>query len=183
MKKYIAILTVCVLVLSACGEQITSKINETKNKVENKKTSIKDLLGLGKEQKCVWSSEVEGDKSTGTMLIKGNKFRQSITTKITDQKETAIEVITDGVWTYLWNPNTKEQGMKMKVTDEQKADTEKLANGSLDWGKEYNYNCSPASVSDSEFTPPKDVEFMDLQALQEQFKNLIPSGVDVPTGE
>lgn len=185
MKKYIAILTVCVLVLSACSakQNITNKIDETKNKVENKKTSIKDLLGLGQEQKCEWSSEVEGNKSVGTMLIKGNRFRQSVISKTADQPETSMEVITDGEWTYLWNPKTREQGMKTKVTEEQREDTEKLANGSLDWGKEYNYNCSPASISDAEFVPPTDVEFMDLDALQKQFKNLIPSGVDVPTGE
>jgi hypothetical protein len=117
------------------------------------------------------------------MMIKGTKFRQTAVSKIGDQPETAMEILSDGLWTYLWNPNTKEQGMKIKVTDEQREDTQKLADGSLDWGKEYNYNCSPASVSDAEFVPPTDVEFMDLEALQEQFKNLIPSGIDVPTGE
>jgi len=178
MKKYIVILIISVLVLSACGEKITSKIDGAKNKVENKKTSIKELLGLGQEQKCEWSSEIEGDKSVGTMLIKGNKFRQTVISKIADQPETSIKVITDGEWTYLWNPKTKEQGMKLRVTNEQKADTEKLANGTLDWGKEYNYNCSPASVSDAEFVPPTDVEFMDLEALQNQFKDLMPSGVE-----
>jgi outer membrane lipoprotein-sorting protein len=181
MKKYIAILTVCVLVLSACGEKITSKIDETKNKVENKKTSIKELLGSGQEQKCTWKSEVEGDKSSGTMMIKGTKFRQTAVSKIGDQPETAMEILSDGVWTYLWNPKTKEQGMKIRVTEEQKADTQKLADGSFDFGKEFNFDCSPASVSDAEFTPPTDVEFMDLEALQNQFKDLMPSGVEIPT--
>ncbi|PIX67997.1 hypothetical protein COZ41_02085, partial [Candidatus Shapirobacteria bacterium CG_4_10_14_3_um_filter_35_13] len=119
MKKYIVILIISVLVLSACGEKITSKIDGAKNKVENKKTSIKELLGLGQEQKCEWSSEIEGDKSVGTMLIKGNKFRQTVISKIADQPETSIKVITDGEWTYLWNPKTKEQGMKLRVTNEQ----------------------------------------------------------------
>lgn len=183
MKKYIVILTVCVLVLSACGEQITNKISETKNKVENKKTSIKDLLGLGQEQKCIWSSDIEESKSSGIMLIKGNKFRQTVVSQIGSEPETQMEIVVDGTWTYLWNPKTKEQGMKIKVTEEQKTDNQKLADGSLDWGKEYNYNCSPASVSDSEFIPPKDVEFLDLEALQNQFKDLVPSGVVVPTGE
>lgn len=183
MKKYIAILTVCVLVLSACGEQITNKISETKNKVENKKTSIKELLGLGQEQKCTWSGDTEGDKSSGTMLIKGTKFRQSVTTLNVGESETSMEVITDGTWTYLWNPKTKEQGMKIKVTEEEKADTQKLANGSLDMGKEFNYNCSPAIVSDSEFTPPKDIDFLDLEALKNDFQKLVPSGVAIPTQE
>jgi len=139
------------------------------------------LLSLGKEQKCTWSSDVEGAKSSGIMMIKGKKFRQSVVSQVTGQPETAMEIVTDGEWTYIWNPKTKEQGMKVKVTEEQKADTEKLANGSFDWGKEYNYNCSPAVVSDGEFTPPKEVEFMDLEALQNQFKNLVPSGVVIPT--
>lgn len=172
----------CVLVLSACGvkQNIVNKIDETKNKVENKKTSIKELLGLGQEQKCTWKSEADGDKSSGTMMIKGNKFKQNAISKIGDQPETTMEIISDGIWTYLWNPKTKEQGMKMKVTEEQKSDTQKLANGNLDMGKEFNYNCSPASVSDAEFTPPTDVDFMDLEALKNQFKDLMPSGVEIP---
>jgi len=183
MKKYIAILTVCVLVLGACGvkQDIVNKIDETKNKVENKKTSIKDLLGLGQEQKCTWKSEVEGDKSNGTMMIKGTKFKQTAVSKIGDQPETAMEIISDGVWTYLWNPKTKEQGMKIKVTEEQREDTQKLANGSFDFGKEFNFDCSPANVSDAEFTPPTDVDFMDLEALQNQFKDMMPSGIEIPT--
>jgi outer membrane lipoprotein-sorting protein len=133
MKKYIAVLTVCVLVLSACGEQITDKVGSAKdkaeNKVENKLSSIKDLLGLGKEQKCTWTGDDGENKSSGTMVIKGNKFRQTATSKVGSGPETAMEVITDGEWTYLWNPKTKEQGMKIKMTDEQKADNQKLANG------------------------------------------------------
>lgn len=166
---------ICVFVLSACGVK-----DKLENKVENKKTSIKELLGLGKEQKCVWKGENEGDKSNGTMLIKGNKFRQSVTSLNIGNSETSMEIISDGEWTYLWNPKTKEQGMKMKVTEDQKAETQKLANGSLDLGKEFNYDCSPASVSDSDFVPPTDVKFMDLEALQNEFSKLIPSGIEIP---
>lgn len=175
-----------VLVLGYFGYNFYSKPNSIKlgvkseNLTVNKKTSIKELLGLGQEQKCTWVSEVEGDKSSGMMLIKGNKFRQSVISKTNDDKENSMEIVTDGVWTYLWNPKTKEQGMKIKVTEEQKADTQKLANGTLDLGKEFNYNCSPASVSDAEFVPPTDVEFMDLEALQNQFKDLMPSGFEMP---
>lgn len=184
MKKYIAILTVCVLVLSACGEKVNENFKlQTSNKEGNVKTSIKDLLGLGKEQKCTWSGDSEGNISSGTMEIKGTKFRQTVLSKVGSEPETQMEIISDGVWTYLWNPKTKEQGMKIKVTEEQKEDTQKLANGTLDLGKEFNYNCSPASVPDSKFVPPADVEFMDLEALQNEFKKLIPSGVEVPTGE
>lgn len=183
MKKYIAILTVCVLVLSACGEQITSKINQTKDKVTNKKTSIKELLGLGQQQKCEWSGEENGQKSSGTMSIKGTKFRQTATIKSGTEPETAMEIISDGDWTYLWNPKTKEQGMKVKMTEEDKADSQNLANGNLDLGKEFNYNCSPAIISDGEFTPPKDVDFLDLEALKNDFQKLVPSGIEIPTQE
>lgn len=183
MKKYFLLLAVCSLVLSACGEKIGNKVDEVENKTENKLSSIKDLLGLGKEQKCTWSSDEEGNKSSGTMMIKGNKFRQTAISKIGTEPESEMEVLTDGIWTYLWNPKTKTQGMKVKVTEEQKADTQKLANGTLDLGKQFNYNCSPASINDSEFVAPTDIEFMDLKALQNQFKNLVPSGVQIPTGE
>lgn len=183
MKKYIVIVIIVLLLLGygfTRQKNTGGGVNKIVNNTENKLTSIKDLLGMGKEQKCTWSSDENGIKSSGNMLIKGNKFRQSVTNLAVGESETSMEVVTDGEWTYLWNPKTKEQGMKVKVTDEQKADTQKLANGSLDLGKQFNYNCSPASVSDSEFVPPAEVKFMDLEALQNQFKDLIPSGIDIP---
>jgi len=186
MKKYLMLLMVSSLILSACGggtveNKIGSVKDKLENKVEEKKTSIKDLLGLGKEQKCEWSSETEGVKTSGRLWIKGNKFRQSVLTKIADKPEVAAEVLTDGEWTYLWNPTTKEQGMKIKMTEKDKEENNKLANDSLNLGKEFNYKCTATSVSDEEMTPPKDVTFMDLGALQEQMKGLIPSGVEIPT--
>jgi len=181
MKKII-MLVMCGVVLSACS-LAKPNTNNTVSQKENKLTSIKDLLGLGKEQKCVWSGEENGQKSSGTMSIKGTKFRQTATTKIGNEPETAMEIISDGEWTYLWNPKTKEQGMKIKTTEEQKADTRDLANGNLDLGKEFNYNCSPASVSDGEFMPPKDIDFLDLESLKNDIQKLVPSGVEIPTGE
>jgi len=172
--------TVCSLVLSACsvGQKLADKVDQKENKIENKLSSLKDLLSLGKEQKCTWSSDESGTKSSGEMRIKGTKFRQSVTMQVGDKPETNMEMVNDGEWTYLWNPKTKEQGMKIKMTEDQKTESQKLANGSLDWGKQYNYNCSATTVSDDEMTPPSDVKFMDLNALQDQFKNLVPSGIE-----
>lgn len=160
---------------------VTNKVTEkSEQKTGSGLASLKDLLTLGKDQKCQWESNEEGNKTTGTLWIKGNKFRQTIANRIEGQPETQTEVISDGEWFYLWNPNSKEQGMKMKMSEEDKQENNKIANGAIDWGKQFNYNCSPASVSEADVTPPTDVKFMDLEDLQNQFKDLMPSGVEIP---
>ncbi len=193
MKNKIVIVVV-VLLLLAGGWWMSQKknggVNNNQNTAKNgdkieEKTgsglaSLKDLLTLGKDQKCQWESSEEGNKTTGTLWIKGNKFRQTITNKIDDRPETKTEVISDGEWFYLWNPESKEQGMKMKMSEEDKQENNKIANGAIDWGKQFNYNCSPASVNETDVTPPTDVKFIDLQDLQNQFKDLIPSGTQIP---
>jgi hypothetical protein len=176
MKKYLFLVLISSFILAGCGGSVANKIEDkVENKVESKLSSLKDLLGMGKEQKCEWSSEIEGNKSSGKLFIKGNKFHQTIVSKLEDQSEETIEVITDGEWTYLWNSKTKDQGMKMRVTEEEKQQNKNLENESLDWGKQFDYKCAPANVSEADLTPPSDVKFMDLEALQNEFKDLIPS--------
>ncbi len=186
-----AIIVVVILVLliggwwmsqnkSVVTKQDENKTEQTEQKTNGGLSTLKDLLNLGKDQKCQWTSDESGTKTTGTLWIKGNKFRQSITSTTDGQPVNQAEVISDGEWFYLWNPATKEQGMKMKMNEEDKKENKEIANGGIDWGKEFNYNCSPASVSEADVTPPTDVKFMDLQDLQNQFKDLMPSGVEIP---
>lgn len=195
MNKWYILLGVSALVLGGCGTATTLKVKSDKQEqtgavvttVEENNgstlSSIKDLLALGKDQICEWSSNEDGDKVSGKMWIKGKNFRQSIVSQGVGESEIDVQILTDNDWVYIWNSKKKDQGMKMKLTEEQKLNNKNVPNQATDWSKKFNYRCSPTTVSETEMKIPTEVTFMDLQALQDQFKDLVPSGINVPTGE
>lgn len=187
MTKYLLPLVLCSLVLSACGAQNTT--GNTSNNSNSPKTeatesnktgagvakSLRELLSSGLAQKCTWSVTGEGTQSSGEITFKGNKFVQSLTTSIDGGANTKIKVLSDGAYSYMWNPDNKQSGIKVKVEDTQGTETQNNSEANIDWDTQYNYNCSPATVSDSDFVPPSDIQFVDfsqgLNKIQEQMKN------------
>ena len=84
----------------------------------------------------------------------------------------------------MWDDTTK-QGMKMGMNAlESQSDTPPMGqtgdNDTLDaWGQAYDYNCERWSTDASLFTPPKGVEFMDMNAMMKGMPTM-PKGVSVP---
>ena len=59
----------------------------------------------------------------------------------------------------------------MDLTQEQpKGDDYQVSTGNIDWNQEYDYNCQPTTLNDSDFTPPSGVNFQDLGDLTKQFQ-------------
>lgn len=119
---------------------------------------IADALKLGKAMKCTWTKE--GD--TATFHVKGNKYYGEAT--VEGQKTSYI--MRDNC-TYFWQEG-KTQGFKWCWTPEEAerlmAEFEK---GEAGVAMGYQYSCQPAVVSDSLFTLPSGVEFMDLSEYME----------------
>ncbi|MGI5827870.1 MAG: hypothetical protein ACOX6V_02490 [Patescibacteria group bacterium] len=154
--------------------------------------SLKSIFSRGESAKCTYNE----DGAEITVAIKGNKTRVY---GIDYNPETeAIEeggVINDGEWVYFWDGSTKA-GIKYKIsaleglanedtgTNEQAeswGDMEKWADEIED---DYEVNCTPQTISDSEFTPPSDIQFQDMAQLMEsvkQFQDMKPS--DIPSAE
>ena len=177
-KKYLLIVA-SLLIFSGCNKAgiVSNVVNKVENKKAEVKQSLKDLIGSGVSQKCSWKTDDSGNTSEGQMWIAGKKFRQEIKTVLApDKKESRVVVVSDGKYTYMWNSEMGNKGIKMAIPEDQAQDNNTVENGKVDWNKQFQYECNPAVVSEKDLTPPADVEFQDLgvqlqelQKLQEKY--------------
>ena len=193
MKKSLSLSLVLLsaLFLSACGVKDNNSSTTTPS-LEQEGTatsfSLRDLIAKNVPQKCTWSDNSQDMESSGSMIISGQKFNQKITIK-QDGVTSNMNSISDGVYVYTWQDNADKNtpnAFKMKldvVQDNQEKlnDQEEMendfpeSNQSIDLDQDYNYNCSPTMVSDSDFQPPKGIEFVDYSQFMEDIQSKMPS--------
>jgi hypothetical protein len=177
------VLSILAISLSGCGKKTDTSNQNTSNQPEASQEesfsgSLKDLINGGKTLKCTWqSSQDDSGQISGTIYIKGKKFKQDITFKNPETDEdSGVEIdfhsVSDGEWVYSWTSNTPGKGTKMNLSQFETQQEQSDSNTTMvDMTKENNYTCLPWSISDSEFVPPADVEFKDItqemQGLQE----------------
>jgi hypothetical protein len=177
IKKFLPIIIVAVvLVLGAGaflflnkGKSTSPTPGVTKDTTTNKDTgqeqqsfvgSLKDAVSLGVAMKCTY--QIEGNEYEG--YVKGESYRGSI--KTAEGKVGAV-IIKDGcMWT--WSED-ESQGIKTcyEVEGPDETDVWEQSQGVAAPG--INYTCMPSAVTDSQFTPPSDVNFMDIDAMMEGF--------------
>lgn len=187
--KYLSLLVVATLFLSACGKEKVNEgidINEEANNIEvNEKKSLKELLDLGTAQKCTYEINQDGQVTKGEILIKGEKFRQN--TEITSNEGMMkVYSISDGQYFYSWNDAIKGSGSKMKIeavetTPEE--NTQKQEN--VNWEEKLDYKCNPATLTDADLALPTDIEFVDLSEMMNNLQNMSPEELQnlVPSEE
>lgn len=183
MKKIttLALIICSAFLFSACGpkkdiENVASVTPTSSTDQEKSTFSLKELITKNIAQKCTWTiSSPEGD-SVGEILVKGNKFKQTIKIK-NPMGETQFNGISDGEWMYTWSNDSTSGNMafKMKLEEALKpveTDDSQNVSGSnqIDLDQEYNYNCQPATINEADLTPPKDIEFIDLADFSKQFQ-------------
>ena len=204
MKYLPGIVILSALVLAGCGATTPPQaINQgnganqptnaapTQEAASNSgQMSLKDLMALGQSQKCTYSSSDNGQNLSGTILISGNKFKE--TTEITGTKgKTVAYAISDGADIYSWTDQTKANGIKMVIPtaapDNGTPAAGQPAQG-VDLNKKMDFQCTPTIVSAADLAVPGDVKFTDLSSLQNQLKGFkIPGqpnqGTDQPASE
>jgi hypothetical protein len=174
MNKTFLTLVLSSLVLSACGPTASTTVNNlpspqstTVPKVAQQ--SLRELIGLGLTQKCTWSStDSLGQSMSGEILMKGKQFKQTSLVTV-EGKPMNSTMISDGTYFYTWTNSTKANGIKMAIPTPSAA-ASPAADKNLD--NKYNYNCSPATVSDADFVLPSDVKFTDLSEIQNSLQKL-----------
>lgn len=138
--------------------------------------SLKDLMGMGKSQKCTWSVAEGDNKSEGMVYVDGEKFRQDITAVQDDGTEILAYVVSDGEWIYQWSSASKE-GTKMQISEMEKMGQEAQTGGGAndqrkideEINQNFDYNCEGWNADASKFVVPSDVVFTDMT---EMIKNL-----------
>ena len=182
MKKItsLALIICSVFLFSAClpkTDTSNSSTTPTNSPVAQEKStfSLKELLAKNIAQKCNWQLSGEDGTGQGEIIISGNKFRQNLKVE-GPEGETEFFSISDGEWYYTWSTNavTDNMAFKMKIDENQKqTDTSNspvAISNNLDWDQEYNYNCQPTTINESDFSLPKGINFVDIAELTKQFQ-------------
>jgi len=193
MKKiYFVLLMLATVTLSACGTNSgTNKVvdtgttkNEVTPKTEGSK-SLKELLGLGTSQKCTFESKADDTIVKSEIIMSGKKFKQTTTiTNLTNKDETTkVYAVSDGVYYYSWGDMMKGNGTKMKIEDVESKSQNIPTDGNpiktegqeVNMDQKVDYNCTPATLNDSDLVLPTDVKFVDYSEMMKDFQKLIPS--------
>ncbi len=193
----VTILFGAVFMLGACGTKKPENNNpEVGAGKETQKTSpveevqgddsitgsIKDLLGMGKALKCTW----EGEKGmNGETYVDGKRMYSIMkNTPAGPNGEMGDSfVINDEKWMYTWS-SLSTDGMKIAIpAEDEMKNIEKMgedvnvpksiekpaSKDAVDMNKDYKYSCKPWIVEQAIFTPPTNINFVDMEAMMKQF--------------
>jgi hypothetical protein len=140
----------------------------------SERTSIANLLAQNKNLVCTYNyTGNDGNKSSGTAYIAGERMRGSFAIDNAQQAEQKSELLRDDQYQYIWDGQTNT-GLKMD-TSTIGADTdynETSAQPSIDQNQEYDFDCSDWRVDESLFQVPDNVTFTDYTAQIEQLQQL-----------
>ena len=188
MKKNTLIAIIALLVLvggltylktkSQSPKSPATTTNSTKP-TQQAKTKISDWLK--KKSSVVCTIENNGQKTT--IYIKGDKIRvDGMTTSTQNQKSYYIQ---DDKYAYIWTdgkPNGTKYPLKSFLNDnEDDSETNTNAPQKFDlkemeaaW-EGMNYKCTPKNIPDSNFTPPSNIKFVDLENMFQQMQQNLPN--------
>ncbi len=175
MNKYLPVFIIAALVIVGVGAYLVinrgttdtstgvTPSDTTTSQPSNSDTfigSLKDAVSLGVAMKCTY--QVEGSEYEG--YIKGENYRGQI--KTAEGKVGEVIIKDSCMWTWA---EDETQGIKTCFEDSEteEADIWEQPQGSVSPG--INYTCLPAAVTDNVFTPPTDIDFMDIDTMMEGF--------------
>jgi hypothetical protein len=124
--------------------------------------SLKDLLGLGTSQECLFSTE----GSNGVVYVAGGKVRGDFTTE-SEGQTTISHMIVDGQTSYVWMEG-QQMGYKFSFDESaqvQDQDQGQTSQATVDIDQKVDYNCKSWNTDPSMFTLPAGIEFSDMSQL------------------
>lgn len=179
-KQSIIVLAVVTLIVLIGGFFVVTKLskptpaplaeiaNSTPAPTENPmlKTSLKSLLGLGKNVTCSYQEA----SVSGTVFVADKKMRSDNT--ILDSKGISLDshVLSDGEYTYMW---TGTQGSKIKISaiETKASPSTKQATTTQNLDQELNMKCDTWTIDPSKFVIPSDVKFTDISSMMTNIKS------------
>lgn len=187
--KLLAIAALVILLLGAGGlyflSQNKPQTQDTTNKAatESEKSSGKslmDLISLGQNQRCTFSTANEGGSTEGTFYVSQGNVRGDFKVKTSQGKESQMSMIRSGDTNYMWGSDL-QTGIKMKLSlEDLSKNTQANQYSSVDPSAKADYNCMPWTVDSSLFTPPSNVKFTDLSSMMDKMQG--PTGTQTGSG-
>ena len=192
-KTRFSLVIISSVLLSACivktptGIENQAGEDNTAPTEQPQSSSLRELLAMGKSQKCeISSSDTDENgvktETKGTLYFSGNKMAEEVQ-MTSSQKDSppnlTMMMVTDGTYMYSWDVSKKTSGMKFKITQPTEGDKIENKNGSVDLDKKFDMKCTNWTVDNSKFTIPADVKFTDLSEMME---NIPTVPANIPTG-
>lgn len=179
MRKFFILssLLFSVLLLTGCNLKKTENSTEAEIEVDNQEKKeetysgkIEKLMGLGLPLKCSWKKD---DNYFGETWVKGSNFYSEVTQA---GKKASIIWKDDCLW--VWGEEENKEGTKICPQADQQTENEENQKNELEAIKEQafqpadmDYQCRPAVFGDEKFDLPEGIEFLDLNALMQNFGN------------
>jgi len=120
---------------------------------------IKDAFMRNIPLKCTYKMS---DNNFGVGYLKNKKYYGEITA---NGKLGYIILVDNCLWS--WNKDEKDKGVKMCFAQQQGEDMWSSFEANQK-SADFDYNCSPAIINDSIFTPPSNVKFTNIDELMNQ---------------
>jgi len=146
--------------------------------------NLETLLARGVPMECTFSSSSEEGGTQGTTYINGQNMRADFTYISPDKTEMKSSMIRDQEYVYSWTQG-QDKGVKITVADEaesvsqneEMSQEEKNQLYDLE-NKKADYNCKPWVPNNAVFTPPTDIEFVDMNAQMQEMQKQLGSQCD-----
>lgn len=131
--------------------------------------SFSEIIGSGDSVQCTFSGidPETNESSEGVIYMDGENYRMEANTVI-EGTEAEINVIQNGSVMYMWSDNEEAMpAIKIDVSMFPE-DKDAPAESPIDWLKDpeagVDYKCRDWSPKSNSFTPPEDIEFVDMFA-------------------
>lgn len=184
-KKVLAIV-IAVLLLALVGGFIYVKSKSSKVETNNIATGNKSVISSVKDaltQKLTLSCEFTDE--SGTIVKSYIKNGAVRVTSVGSEADKSGEIIMKDKKMYIWDTTTKV-GFVYEIEDQavdgaDNPSQENITSDSyLDMINKYKDSCKVATVADSYFVPPTDVNFQDMTKFLENMQNQVPQ-IEIPS--
>jgi hypothetical protein len=152
----------------------TNSVEDTTSEVtpQPQRGTLQALLGVGQNGYCTFRSVVSDEgESEGEFWFAGDEYRVAAISRIDGEVYTS-NVIQTGGRTYVWGGSAAgTQAMVMDTPTEttQPGDTPIESQERVDLAEEVEYECNATNPPALTFTPPADIEFVDMDLMMEGF--------------
>lgn len=145
--------------------------------------NLMDVLKMGKAVKCTGTYTGEEGSMDMTVYASGEKSYSEMTFDLGEEGTMESYSIYDGDWMYSWNNMGMASKMKVSDMEELAGDMPEAedyegadAETPQAFQQDFNYKCRPWIADNSKFTPPSDIEFVDLTQTMKDFTEAMESG-------
>lgn len=177
MNKNLILILIVLIVAGGIGYKLMVKSNPKVQapvpQVENSKTrvksSLKQMLGMGKSVSCEMSANQAEGIVSGKVNVSGSRMMGDF--KMSDESGKMMDtyMINDGEFTYIWSSETP-QGTKIKNNAVTSGKSDQPQNN-LDQDKEVDMECTNWSPVSGSFIPPSDIDFIDMSSMMKAIIN------------